>query len=390
MKPIHIAFDAQLSLLENSLSRYTRNLVQQLALLAPELKLSLLVFSPRNSADLRKEHSWIPPQAELHTLPGKETPYGLSKWENFRRYYLALASKTRAIGADIFQAHYGHFPLPHGFFVVTVVHDVFQWKKELGRATRAWDPVRRLVDRWLYRQATLVCVSDSTLNDFRHCLDAGHPDIQRVHSGNDPVFNAIKAPQDQEFLERYGLKSGRYFLYVGDLTPRKGVPTLVTAFRNLLPDLPPDFRLALTKGHWEVCVERDMVSQWGLQDRVTFLGDVPGAHLPALYRNCFAFVFPSLYEGFGFPPLEAMACGVPTIVSRNSSLPEITGDAGLNFQAGDAGTLARLMLQLLNDAELRSTCIRRGLVQSARFCWRKTAEEYLKIYTRLAKAGKCC
>lgn len=383
----HVAFDAQLALLENSISRYTRNLVRYLRESRPDLRISLLVFSHRNSEEIRREQDWIPDDAQLVVLKGRETPHHLSTFERFWRRFIATPLALRKIGAQIYHGHYTDFPVPMGFKVVTTVHDVFQWQPELGRMKSRLSGLRKWLDRLIYRQAHLVCASDSTKSDFCRFLDPGHPSIRRIYAGNDPIFRPLPEDGDPAVLARYGLNSKRYFLYVGDLTPRKDVGTLIRAFHQALPTLPEDFRLALSKGHWTVCPERDLVESLHLSNRVTFLGHIEEAALPSLYRNAYAFVFPSLYEGFGFPPIEAMACGTPVISTNYSALSEIVGPAGLTFPRKDSVRLGQLMHEIINNSGLHQDCIQRGLAHSSQFTWQTAAKEFLKTYEKAVSPG---
>jgi glycosyltransferase involved in cell wall biosynthesis len=127
----------------------------------------------------------------------------------------------------------------------------------------------------------------------------------------------------------------------------------------------------------------ERVETLGLKDAVVFLGQVPADILPALYNGAVAFAYPSLYEGFGLPPLEAMACGVPVIASDTSSLPEVVGDAGVLVDPKDTDALADALAALLNDDERRAELSARGLARARAFSWEKAARKTLEIY-RLA------
>ena len=129
--------------------------------------------------------------------------------------------------------------------------------------------------------------------------------------------------------------------------------------------------------------QRQRVAALGLGDSVMFLGPVAGADLPALYAGAELFVFPSLYEGFGFPVLEAMACGTPVICSNVSSLPEVAGSAALQVDPRDTDALAAAMDRVLGDAALRQEMRREGLAQAGRFSWTRTAQQTLAAYRRV-------
>jgi glycosyltransferase involved in cell wall biosynthesis len=192
---------------------------------------------------------------------------------------------------------------------------------------------------------------------------------------------------------RYGLP-GPYLLYVGTLHPRKNLVRLVQAFALLLDSLssksaypisniqyPVDnlqLVLAGQKG-WLYDEILSQVRRLDLTGRVVLTGYVPEADLPALLSGALAFVFPSLYEGFGFPVLEAMACGTPVICSDVSSLPEVAGDAALLMDPEDVEALAAAIQRLVSDEELRRDLVARGYRQVQRFSWRHCAEEVLQV-----------
>jgi glycosyltransferase involved in cell wall biosynthesis len=178
---------------------------------------------------------------------------------------------------------------------------------------------------------------------------------------------------------RYGLV-WPFVLSVGTLEPRKNHLRLVRSFGRILP-AHPELRLVLVGGKgWlyeDVTAE---VARLGLQDRVVFSGFVADADLPAVYTLASIFAFPSLYEGFGLPVLEAMACGTPVVCSNASSLPEVAGDAAILVDPTDVDTLARALHQALSDQPGRQVMQTRGQAQAARFTWSAAARTLLNTY----------
>jgi alpha-1,3-rhamnosyl/mannosyltransferase len=197
----------------------------------------------------------------------------------------------------------------------------------------------------------------------------------------DERFRPIADVTTLEAVRRkYGLPE--YFvLYLGSNKPHKNLGRLVEAwaqFRNSKFEI----RSLVVAGHWDSRYPQaqQKATELGLGEAVRFLGDVSEADLPALYNLATVFAFPSLYEGFGLPPLEAMACGTPVVCANTSSLPEVVGDAALLFDPLDVPALAAALAQALSDADLRTALHARGLARARLFSWERTARETLAVY----------
>jgi glycosyltransferase involved in cell wall biosynthesis len=184
------------------------------------------------------------------------------------------------------------------------------------------------------------------------------------------VIEAVKA--------RYGI-AGDYALFVGTLQPRKNLIRLIEAFSNFRFPI-SDFRLVIAgKKGWLYQEIFRWVEELGLEKKVVFTGYVPEGDLPVLLSGARLFVFPSLYEGFGLPVLEAMACGTPVVCSNASSLPEVAGDAAVLVDPQDVEGLAAAMERVLGDEELRAELIVRGFEQARKFSWERCARETLDV-----------
>lgn len=183
----------------------------------------------------------------------------------------------------------------------------------------------------------------------------------------------------EQLRARHGLPE-RFVLYVGTLEPRKNLTTLLEAFA-LVSRSVPDVPLLIGGGKgWMYEPIFARLEQLNLRDRVKFAGYLPEEELPLWYAAATVFVFPSIYEGFGMPPLEAMACGTPVITSNTSSLPEVVGDAGLMVAPTDTIGLAEAIRRVLVDADLRTELRQRGLARARRFSWADTAAKTLVAY----------
>jgi glycosyltransferase involved in cell wall biosynthesis len=191
---------------------------------------------------------------------------------------------------------------------------------------------------------------------------------------------------------RYGITSGepahppRYFLYIGTVQPRKNLVRLIDGFAQAVKGcagsspLPRDLLLVIAgKRGWLTETIEQRAASAGIAERVRFTGYVDDADLPALLSGSHAFVFPSLYEGFGMPVLEAMACGAPVLTSTTSSLPEVAGDAALLVDPHDTQAIASALARLADDATLCDELRRRGRERAAHFTWERCAEETFRV-----------
>jgi glycosyltransferase involved in cell wall biosynthesis len=246
----------------------------------------------------------------------------------------------------------------------------------------------RLAVRGLHHAQAIIAVSGYVKSALveQVGLPAG-----RIHVIPEAVDHDVFRPQPVpvDVMEKYGLAGeSRYLLYVGSEQPRKNLTTLLRAFARLKRTV-GDVRLVKV-GQPEVSRERQkalvLIDQLGIEKDVVFCGHV-GEDLPLFYNLAHLFVFPSRYEGFGFPPLEAMACGTPVICSNATSLPEVVGDAALLFDPLDEDRLVELMERLLADRDLREEYVRRGLARAACFHWSTTAQQTMALYRQVALAG---
>lgn len=251
--------------------------------------------------------------------------------------------------------------------------------------------VHNRLDNWRYRwhlphaarrSDAIVTVSDSSRRDIIRYLGLRPEAVQITSGGVQPHFRPVTNDgQRQALLARYGIHRP-YILYVGGLNARKNVGRLLEAFNGIREQY-PDLALVIGgKRQWRTAEIDEAFTRLALEDHVLFTGYVDDADLPALYSAAVAFVFPSLYEGFGLPPLEAMACGTPVITSNVSSLPEVVGDAALTVDPFDVPALTSAIAQLLGDDTLRASLRERGLVRAATFRWEHVARDTIAIYDR--------
>lgn len=245
----------------------------------------------------------------------------------------------------------------------------------LNRATAWWQLKLKAA-----KAAGIITISENSRRDIVRRLRIPQSKITVIYHGVEPAFAPASAEAKQVVASRYGLASP-FLLYVGTYLPHKNLETLLRGFGRLVRDWrgPLELVLAGRQGRNSANIKQ-MVQQLHLESRVRLLGFVPDDDLPALYSLSQAFVYPSRYEGFGLPILEAMACGVPVVAAKSSCLPEVGGDAALYFPPRKDAALADMLRRVLEDRELRQLLVKRGLARAALFSWRAAAERTIEVY----------
>ena len=239
-----------------------------------------------------------------------------------------------------------------------------------------------LFPRTLTTADKIIAVSYNTKQDLIKYFKVPDKQIKVIHEAANEIFQPLDKETIQNFKTKYNLNFP-FILYVGTLEPRKNIPILIKAFYNLKKyNLPYKLVIAGKKG-WNYKSIFKTIEKLNLQDDVIFTGYVPDEDLPALYNSADLFVYPSLYEGFGLPPLEAMSCGCPVITSNTSSLPEVVGDAGIMIDPYDIDGLASSMYKVLSNDELKADMVKKGLERAKMFSWEKTAKETLQVYANV-------
>jgi len=237
------------------------------------------------------------------------------------------------------------------------------------------------------RSDAVTVISRSTANDLNRLWGIPQAKIHLAYPGVDLDFRPLPASEVEAFRAEKGLPQ-EYILFVGTLEPRKNAVRLVEAFATLKKrGLPHKLVLAGGKG-WLYEPVFAAVERLGLGGDVIFPGFVRREELPLWYNGAALFAYPSLYEGFGLGPLEAMACGTPVVVSDRASLPEVVGDAGLQVDAEDTDGLADAMDSVLRSPSLARQCRERGLERASRFTWEQTARDTVRAYESALSAGE--
>ncbi len=294
--------------------------------------------------------------------------------------HLAAGRAARAAGADLL--HGIHYELPRRGRLpqVVTVHDL-----TLVTHPQWHEPGKVRFFRWAMRRAVraadrVLCVSATTAHDLTMHLGV---EVERIDVT--PLGTDLRPASEQAVAglrRRLGL-DGPYLLGLGTLEPRKDLPTLVRAFTAVAGELPHTLVLAGLAG-WGAGAVAAAVAASGVADRILLAGYVPEADKAALFTGADLFAYPSHYEGFGLPVLEAMACGTPVVTTTGGSLPEVAGDAALLVEPGDADALAVAVGKLVGDPGERVALVQRGMVRAAGFTWNRCAALTAAAYRRVA------
>jgi glycosyltransferase involved in cell wall biosynthesis len=356
---------------ETGSGQYTQNLLEALAKVDPTNE--YLLFSPGPALKIRNPHSAFRNLGKL--------------W--FEQVSFPLACRR----LDVAHVPYFASPLFPTVPTVVTIHDLVPLILPAYRGSFLVRLYTRLVAAAARSAAAIVTVSQASQRDIVRYL---HIPPERIHVTYEAAGKAFQPVEDEAQLtairQKYGLPR-RYLLYLGGFDQRKNLPTLLRAFA-LLVSRQPQARLVIAGK----LPGRDsplfpdpcrLVRELGLKEKVVFTGWVPEEDKPALFSEATAFVFPSLYEGFGLPPLEALACGTPVIASNHASLPEVVGDGGILVEPTglwsetSANNLAQAMEMLWVDDAFRVELRQRALAQAAKFSWEQTAQETLDVYEKV-------
>jgi glycosyltransferase involved in cell wall biosynthesis len=227
----------------------------------------------------------------------------------------------------------------------------------------------------------IVTVSEFSKRDIMRIFDVEEERIKVTHLAADSIFAPMEKDEAKNLLnETYGI-SDEFILYLGGFSPRKNVKSILVAYSRIYKNLSNNYKIVIigpSKDEHSYLIS--LCESLGIKDKVHFTGYVPYEHLPHFYNACKVFVYPSLYEGFGLPPLEAMSCGTPVITSNVSSIPEVVGDGAILINPFDTEELKNSLENVLEDEKLYKDLAERGYERSRSFSWQNTASKTLKVY----------
>jgi len=315
-----------------------------------------------------------------------ESPPARILWEQIVQPWAAWRERLDLLHVPVYVG-----PILSSCPVVATIHDLsFYLYPELFRPlNRIY--LQSLTRRTAERAQGLIAVSANTRDDIVRVLGVSEKKVSVIPNGVSSDLHPIDDPERIGALRRrYGLPD-HMILFLGTLEPRKNIRTLLEAYALLRQRNNLTHHLVIAGGKgWHYGEIYAAVERLGLEDRVMFPGYIPWRELALWYNAADLFVYPSLYEGFGLPPLEAMACGTPVVVANTSSLPEVVGDAGVLVDPNDEQALAKAMSDVLSDPVRQRALREAGLSRAEAFSWQATAVQTAKLYRRILGNGDAC
>lgn len=378
---MHIGIDAHaIGAQQGGNETYIKQLITALAEIDRTNRYSLYLANTQAVAEWRAGFAQAHPNFEIRQIP-QPTP--------LVRVPLYLAYELRRRPVDVLHVQYTappFCPVP----VVATIHDLaFEHLPETFTRRGAWQ-LKMTVRRTAQRAARVATVSEYSRQDLLRTYNLPPEKVAVTYNGIAAHFNPTPLAPDEaaQLKTRFGI-TREFILAVGSLQPRKNLVRLIRAYARLRTERPAFTQQLVIVGrklwlHHEIFAE---VARQPWAADVILTGYVTDEELPPLYRAAAVFAYPSIFEGFGLPPLEAMACGTPVLTSNNSCLPEVVGTAALTVDPYDEAALADGLLRVLQDESLRARLRAAGPARAKSFTWRAAAEKTLELYQSSFAAG---
>ncbi|MDA3918338.1 MAG: glycosyltransferase family 1 protein [Deltaproteobacteria bacterium] len=391
--------------LENSgktgIYRYTSNLLKQmLGRLDVALSLSSLKFPhAMEESQVYLKNKGYDVQYIFENSNFENWVYGILKKHRTMPYnfllslliataFQSLKTKSLPQSYDIF--HSSYFPIP-GFASSSntrrfiTIHDIIFILYPTFCTINQKKRTRQIVQSIDIHQDWVLAVSKATkrsLCDYTG-ISENRVFITHLAASSELYYPQKNKNQTTKVLQRLGLPQSDYFLSLATIEPRKNLQFAVRCFKKILSEPGMNhfkYIIAGNKGWKTDHFYQEILSDPVLNKHVIFTGFIPDEYLSAIYNGALAFIYPSLYEGFGLPPLEAMQCGTPVITSNTSSLPEVVGDAGIMIDPKDDDALCQAMIDIVKSNKLRNNLSKKGIERAKLFSWEKCADETIKAY----------
>lgn len=293
---------------------------------------------------------------------------------------------------DIFHSPITELPPSYKGTSVVTVHDVAPFRIDNCFDKKECQRLQKIIPETLAKADGIITVSNSTKDDIEYLFEIQDTKIETIYNGLDQRFYKQAGEKDVEQM-RFNLKiKGKYILYLGTLETRKNILGIVKAFEKLKQHKVDgklkykNYKLVLAGQHGRG-IKRKLarIEKSEHKKDIIITGYVESDHINALYQEASAFVFPSFYEGFGFPVIEAMAKGVPVIAGNAGAIPEITGNAAVLVDPGKQKEITDALIKIMDNKELRQDLIEKGKKCCRDFCWEKTAQQTLDFYKKIVK-----
>ncbi len=369
---------------KTGLGNYTRSLIAILSQYYPDFKYSL--FAPKqtslfDTAAIGNVNVILPKQPFYKKFP--------TIWRQ-----LGMIKEIKNAGLDIYHGVSNELPRgieKTGIKTVVTVHDLI-----FERYPETYHFDERYVHRWKIKRAcniadAIIAISKQTKDDLVNLYGVNADKIETCYQSCNPIFEKIISPAEKALVkERYNLPD-QYFLFVSSIAPRKNLIAICRAMILLKEKLNIPL-VVIGDGKKEKAIVKDWMLANGMASHLILLNELPAAKenpfttaadFPAIYQQALALIYPSIFEGFGLPVLEALWSGLPVICSNTSSLPEVAGDAALYFAPNDCEMLAEHMLSVTINANLRETLRSKGFQQAQHFSTKKYAENIVQVYKNI-------
>lgn len=377
---MHVVFNAYFwNQPQTGSGQYLRQLVYYLNRLVSDLQLTLVYPQVRGGQALEQ----VPPSVKVVGVPAHSGHFGKLWFEQ-----ISFPRACQQLAATLAHVPYWASPLRSPVPVVVTVHDMITWLVPEYRRGLSAKLYNSLVAASARGAAHLITDSHSSRDDLVHHLQIPAQQITPIYLGISPQYSSkSNLLLDMAVAKKYNLPDF-FVLYLGGYSLHKNVTTLLLAYSYVAQAMGEDYPLLLagtppTKISPQFPDYTGYIEKLQLQKNVRWLGFVEEEEKPALYRHATSFVFPSRYEGFGLPPLEAMACGVPVIATTTPCLNEILGDAAIGVEAEDERQMAGAIIATLVQENLAAELKQKGLQQVQKFSWEKTAQETVAVYTKV-------
>jgi len=376
---MRIGIDARAVTQFPGIGRYGKNLVE-----------ALIKIDQENDYVIFKHPDWQFPAKAQANVKTVDVDIPLVSFGSLFK----LAPIVNRCNLDLYHSLCEILPLTGKYKRVITVHDIiniaFPWafKHQSLLKDYALRFYFRTVGRLgLSRAAQIIAVSQSTQVDLINWTDLDQDKISVIYEAVEDNFKKHPVEQLPEIKTRYQLPD-RFLFYIGSFKRNKNIPGLFKGLSLYLADNPQDTDLKLILGgfkQFELSQIQQSLKELGLQDRIIFPGYIQEQDLPKVYNLATALIYPSTYEGFGLPVLEAMACQTPVICSNATSIPEVGGDAAWYFNPFDPVDIGRKIGEVVNDPNLRQKLSQKGAQQTKKFSWTKCAQETLEVYKKVYK-----
>ena len=359
------------SKIKAGIGNYVVNLVKELSKI--DNKNEYTIFANKDNAEYFTTNN---PNFKTITLPNyTRTRFIRILWEQCR-----LPKLLKQMNIDILHSPGFIAPLKMTAKSIVTIHDMTFFSHPQYHTRFKQYYFKKMIPLTVKKANIIIADSENTKKDIHKYLNTEKSKIITIHLGASEDFKKIDRNKAKKFIsKKYSIKN-KFILFVGMIEPRKNLQRLVDAFIQIKN---PELKIVIVgKKGWQMEEFFKMIKDSKLEDTIIFPGYVPDEDLVKFYNAAEIFVYPSIYEGFGIPVLEALACGCPVITSNTSSMPEITGPAAKLIDPNDTDDIKKTIQKLLRNEQLRQTLGEEGIIQAKKFSWQKTAQKTLEAYEK--------